>query len=275
MVHDPCKHHDFVLLFELKNADLAGAVSPDPARATGAVKYGLVTEAAIKGLIGQRVHTTHGLPALIRWPGRVQRHLLEPLSRCAEGQPLLQELCRYFYDVRLFGLIADSAIPPCALPQTQEARRTQVGVPWEAALSGPTAHVPGAVRLSSARTVDPLLPWTNGQAGSYGLYRLHGRYDPRQGQANGVTAADLEVLWKTLTNLFESGPEFLPLQMGVCGLWVFSHDGQGTVPAETLLGQVAPTRVTEVPRSLRDYCLHYPEPGPLAADPRVVLTHWA
>lgn len=129
------------------------------------------------------------------------------------------------------------------------------------------------MRLSSARTVDPLLPWTDGQTGSYGLYRLHGSYDPCQGQANRVTAVDLEVFWKTLIHLFESSREFLPLQMGVCGLWIFSHDEQGTPP--TLLSQVTPTRLAKVPCSLWDYRLHYPEPGPLAADPRVVLTYWA
>lgn len=256
MIHDPHKHHEFVLLFELKNADLA---TPDGTQATASVRYGLITEDALKGLIGRQVYKVHGLPTLIRWPGRARKHLLAPLSRGAKGGLLLEELRRYFYDLRLFGLAA-----PTPLLGAQ-------GTPGEA---GPRVQIPAALRLSPARTVDPLLP-LDGQPGSYGLYRLHGSYNPEQGQANGVTASDLEVLWQTLAHLFEPSPEMPPLQMGVCGLWVFSHDGLGGASVETLLGQVAPTRRVEAPRSLQDYHLCSPQPGPLAADPRVVLTCWA
>lgn len=245
MINDPHRYHHFVLLFELNNADLGGSSELEPGAWAGPVKYGLITGGTLKGLISHRVARENGLPALLSLRGRVQRQLLKPLELGGDPQSLLKpELCRYFYDVRLFGLTANGG------------------------------RIPGPMRLSSARSVDPVLPWDPGRAGSYGLYRLHGSYDPGQGRANGVTAQDLETFWKTLGGLFESGSSLRPLRMAGRGLWIFSQESSRS-PVETLLEQVSHAKVGASPRSFGDYALRYPSPGPLPEDPATVLTHWA
>lgn len=243
-IHDPRKHHHFVVLFEINNADLGGSGELGPSDWASAVKYGLITDATLKGLISHWVTREYGLSALLSLRGGVQRQLLQPILASADPHNILKtELCQYFYDVRVFGLITGSE------------------------------RIPGAIRLSSARSVDPVLPWSEDWAGSYGLYRLHGSYDPRLGAATGVRADDLAVFWKTLTRLFESDPAVQPLRMAPRGVWVFSGEAESG-PSEHLLGQVQQAKVRGNPRSFGDYRLRYPAPGPLQSEPTVVLTHW-
>lgn len=244
MIYDPSKRHDFVLLFELKNADLGGVYDLPPEGSSGEVKYGLVTDGAFKRLISAGAARQYDLPVLIGSRGQVKSHLLRPLVRSSDSHnPLKLELCRYFFDVRLFGL------------------------------TGAT-HIPAPMQLSSARSVDPVLPQPPQTTAWYGLYRLQGSYDPHRGQHTGVTAFDLEVFWKTLTGLFKSNPKLLPLQMAARGLWVFSQNPQNRATGP-LLEQVQPSKISDLPQSFGDYTLRYPKPGPLEANPEVTLTHWA
>lgn len=229
MIHDPALHHQFVLLFEIKNASPLN-LSPleSPFALAQEVRYGLVKGEALKRKIG-RYAQQHGLPLLCR--------------RQTTAQDLEQSkntLCKLYYDARMFGIA------------TREQK-----------------IIPGPVRFSWARSLDPVLPLASGKNAAYGLYRGHGRYDPHLGQHTGVRAPDLALLWQALRNLFQTSPALYPMESSVRGLWIFSHH---TAQTKDVLKLVQTPALGGLAQQFEDYALRFPNPGQLEALPGVTLT---
>jgi len=60
---------------------------------------------------------------------------------------------------------------------------------------------------------------------------VHLHYSAPRGVDTGVTEEDLDILWKTLMNLFEHDHASGRGEMDVKGLYVFSHDDATVEPA--------------------------------------------
>lgn len=231
MIHDPSQHHQFVLLFEIKNASPSSLTSLDsPFSLAQEVRYGLVRGESLKQKVSKYATRQYGLPVLLRKGVAM-----------AELEQSRHSLCKLYYDLRMFGAVA-----------------------------GGNTIIPGPVKFSWARSLDPVLPLASGKNSAYGLYRLHGHYDPRLGKHTGVRAPDLALLWQALRNLFRTHPASYPVETAVRGLWIFSHPA-GLAPE--VLGLVQTPALGSLARRFEDYRLRFPQPGPLEALPGVTLTH--
>jgi CRISPR-associated protein Csd2 len=92
----------------------------------------------------------------------------------------------------------------------------------------------------------------------YGLYRAEIYYAASRGGQTGVDARDLELLYRSLTMMFDHDRSATRGTMSPRGLYVFSHaDAFGSAPAHTLTGRVG-ARLSSadpeaVPRRFADY----------------------
>jgi len=92
---------------------------------------------------------------------------------------------------------------------------------------------------------------TSGQMGRkttipYALYRAHGFVSPFLARDTGFTAADLELFWKALTNMFEYDRSASRGIMSARALIVFEHESTlGNAPAHSLFERVRCERTKE------------------------------
>jgi CRISPR-associated protein Csd2 len=117
---------------------------------------------------------------------------------------------------------------------------------------------------------------------NYGLYRLHGFYNPflasqelNRTNGTGFTAADLAALYRALANMFEFDHSASRGEMHAQALFVFEHtDSLGNAPSHNLFQMIPrPKRKDEkvIPRNVTDYCFEsLPKDGDFVPDfPRV------
>ncbi|AWR87567.1 type I CRISPR-associated protein Cas7 [Meiothermus taiwanensis] len=233
MIHRPDLHHKFVLLFDIKNAnplDLSFLGSAH--QLLRDVRYGLVPDEAIKKALNQYFQRNESLPVLDQWP------IIEHVYATKGGRAL----CQAYYNLRLFG----AAHP-----------------------SGRTL-LPSPVRFSLARSIDPIFPLAAGHSTAYGLYRMHGCYHPTAGLHNGVSASDLQLLWKGLSKVFVSDASSQPVEVSIRGLWIFSHEAQ-PISAKELFGLVQTPALKFQAAQFANYSISSPPPGRLEAIPNVFL----
>jgi CRISPR-associated protein Csd2 len=119
---------------------------------------------------------------------------------------------------------------------------------------------------------------------NYGLYRMHGFYNPflacqnlNKTSGTGFKAADLAALYRALANMFEFDHSASRGEMHAQALFVFEHtDPLGNAPSHQLFQMIPrPKRVDEkvIPRNVTDYCFEsLPKNGDAIPDfPRVKL----
>jgi CRISPR-associated protein Csd2 len=117
---------------------------------------------------------------------------------------------------------------------------------------------------------------------NYGLYRLHGFYNPflasqdlNRTNGTGFTAADLAALYRALANMFEFDHSASRGEMHAQALFVFEHtDSLGNAPSHQLFQLIPkPKRFDEkvIPRNVTDYSFKsLPKDGEfIAGFPRV------
>jgi CRISPR-associated protein Csd2 len=191
------------------------------------------------------------------------------------------DMCRRYLDIRMFGAVLTAG--------------TNFG------------QVRGPMQLTFAKSIDPIQPLdlsitrvaitkASDQARKstemgrkaivpYGLYRLHGFYNPLLGRVKDkhgnpeqlVSEADLEDFWRALENCFVFDRSAARGEMIVRGIWVFSHEDEtGNAPAHKLFELVRVTPCGEtVPRSFNDYTgrIMFPDDGPIEGHEGVTLAH--
>ncbi|MBZ5554865.1 MAG: type I-C CRISPR-associated protein Cas7/Csd2 [Acidobacteriia bacterium] len=119
---------------------------------------------------------------------------------------------------------------------------------------------------------------------NYGLYRLHGFYNPflasqdlNKTSGTGFKAADLAVLYRALANMFEFDHSASRGEMHAQALFVFEHtDSLGNAPSHQLFQLIPkPNRVDNnvIPRNVTDYCFaSLPKNGEYVAGfPKVIF----
>jgi CRISPR-associated protein Csd2 len=267
------QRHDFVLLFDVKNGNPNG--DPDQGnvpRTDPETQHGLVTDVCLKRKIRDYVtllktDMTTGEPEpgyriYIRHRGVLEQFHREAYE--AEGLKLDEKskdkkldnmekarawMCQTFFDIRTFGAVLTLDIN--------------------------CGQVRGPVQLTFASSIDPISPMEqtivrkavatqreadsqvekhsqvtgtmgNKQIVPYGLYRTHGFVSPPLAADTGFTGKDLEVLWQSLTNMFEQDHSASRGEMSTRKLVVFQHESHlGNAPSRTLFERVKVKRINE------------------------------
>lgn len=140
-------------------------------------------------------------------------------------------MCQTFFDIRMFGAVmttgvncgqvrgpvqfsfADSISPITPLDQTL----TRMAVTTEEESN----KQDGANRTMGGKYIIP-----------YALYKTHGFVNARLGQQTGFTEDDLELLWKSLENMFELDRSAARGFMSPSALLIFRHDGTSSDPIQ-------------------------------------------
>lgn len=267
-ITDPSKRQEFVLLFDATNCNPNG--DPDAAnlpRTDPETGHGLVTDVSLKRKIRDYVTLT-GAGNIFIQSGTALNDLktqaaetLDPPLTAEERagkRPigrLRDRLSADYYDIRMFGAVLSTG---------EKGDRLNAG------------QTMGPVQLTFARSIDPVQVLNVGitrqartttermatgttEMGArpivaYGLYRAHGYVNPFLAQQRGVSAADLEVFWTALVNLFEYSRSAGRADVAVQRLFVFTHDNAlGMAPAHKLLRRVTANTHVPAPRSIDDY----------------------
>lgn len=162
------------------------------------------------------------------------------------------EMCKRFFDVRTFGAVMSTGAN--------------------------AGQVRGPVQLSFSRSIDPILPLdlsitrmavteakeadspnqTMGRKNviPYGLYRCHGFISALLARETGFNETDLDLLWMSLTQMFDHDRSASRGTMAPQKLVVFKHQTPlGNAPAHKLFERVTVQRKAgvDVARSFSDY----------------------
>ncbi|MBE01582.1 type I-C CRISPR-associated protein Cas7/Csd2 [uncultured Marinobacter sp.] len=269
--------YDFLYLFDVKDGNPNG--DPDAGnlpRVDAETGHGLMTDVALKRKVRNFVGLAHGeqppyeiyvkeKAVLNKQHERAYQALgLDAAGkegkRKGSGDQVEQArrwMCQNFYDVRTFGAVMSTG--------------TNCG------------QVRGPVQLTFGRSVDPVVSSEHAitrmavttekeaeaQQGDnrtmgrkftipYGLYRAHGFVSAPLAEQTGFSDDDLELLWKTLEQMFEHDRSAARGQMSARGLLVFRHDDRlGNAQAHRLFERVTVERIDpdRPARSFGDYRL--------------------
>lgn len=267
--------YDFVFLFDVKDGNPNG--DPDAGnlpRVDAETGHGLVTDVALK----RKVRNFVGLVYCEQPPHEIyvkekavlnQQHERAYLAlgvdpnvkegkRRGAGEQVEQArlwMCKNFYDVRTFGAVMSTG--------------TNCG------------QVRGPVQFTFGRSIDPIISsehaitrmavTTDAEAEKqqgdnrtmgrkftvpYGLYRTHGFVSAPLAEQTGFDDDDLNLLWKSLEQMFEHDRSAARGQMSARGLLIFQHDDRlGNAPAHGLFDRVTVERCdADIPaRGFGDY----------------------
>ena len=283
---EPIKNrYDFVVLFDVENGNPNG--DPDAGnmpRVDPETGYGLVTDVCLKRKIrnyvetlkedapGYRIYIKDGTPLNRRDNNAIAAlGIKEDLKAAKKSDPgidrkLQDYMCENYFDIRTFGAVMTTFV--------------------KGALN--CGQVRGAVQLSFARSIDPVVPQevtitrvaitTEADAEKkgtemgrkhiipYALYRAEGYVSANLARkTTGFSDEDLQLLWQAILNMFENDHSAARGKMAVRELIVFRHDSElGNAPAYKLFDAVQVTRNADViaPRSYHDYTVTVAEKLP-------------
>ncbi len=249
--------HDFVLLFDVLDGNPNG--DPDAGnlpRVDPETGQGLVTDVALKRkvrnyvdeLMGEderyKIYVQQG--AILNNQHQRAYKGLGLTSKSKEEAPGVRKwMCDNFFDIRAFGAVMstevncgqvrgpvqltfsrsidrilplDAAITRVALTKSDEKNTKQNDDGEDTARSGMIGH-------------KAFIP--------YGLYRAHGYYVPSYAKDTGFDSDDLEILWRSLQNMWDLDRSASRGSTACRGLYVFSHDSSlGNAPSHKLFGRI-------------------------------------
>ena len=160
-----------------------------------------------------------------------------------KARQLTEWMCNNFFDIRSFGAVMTTDVN--------------------------CGQVRGPIQMAFANSIDPVIPLemsitrmavttekeAEKQSGDnrtmgrkhivpYGLYRAHGFISAKLAEQTGFGEEDLDLLWRSLINMFEHDRSASRGEMSARKLIVFKHDNaMGNAPAHTLFDSVTVERV--------------------------------
>lgn len=166
-------------------------------------------------------------------------------------------MCANFFDVRAFGAVMSTTSFNCGQVrgpvQITFARSVDRVFSTEHAITR-VAYTKEEKRAGTSASTEMGRKHTI----AYGLYRAHGFINAQFARQTGFTAADLDLLWKALLNLFDLDRSAARGLMAARGLYVFEHaSALGEAPAHRLFDRIAihKREGVESPRSISDYVI--------------------
>ena len=259
--------YEFVLLFDIKNGNPNG--DPDAGnmpRLDPETNQGLVTDVCLKRKIRNFVELTQADKsgyAIYMQEKAVLNNLnklaydaqkLKPESKklpkdADKAKALTQFMCDHFFDIRTFGAVMSTEVN--------------------------TGTVRGPVQIAFARSIGPVFPQeisitrmavTNEKDAEkertmgrkhiipYGLYRAHGFVSASLAEKTGFSNEDLQILWQSLSEMFEHDHSAARGEMATQKLIIFKHDDKlGNAPSHKLFDLVTVKLATENEKPARDF----------------------
>ena len=259
--------YEFVLLFDIKNGNPNG--DPDAGnmpRLDPETNQGLVTDVCLKRKIRNFVELTQAdklgyaiymqEKAVLNNSNKLayDAQKLKPESKklpkdADNAKALTQFMCDHFFDIRTFGAVMSTEVN--------------------------TGTVRGPVQIAFARSIDPVFPQeisitrmavTNEKDAEkertmgrkhiipYGLYRAHGFVSASLAEKTGFSNEDLQILWQSLSEMFEHDHSAARGEMATQKLIIFKHDDKlGNAPSHKLFDLVTVKLATENEKPARDF----------------------
>jgi CRISPR-associated protein Csd2 len=278
--------YDFVLLFDVADGNPNG--DPDAGnlpRVDAESGHGLVTDVCLKRKVRNYVTTKNGeekAPYLIFVKEKAILNnsidkayeylgidLTKPPVNPSDGKKRNKEgngqgseidkarefMCKNYFDIRTFGAVMSTGAN--------------------------AGQVRGPVQFTFARSIDPVVALEHSitrmavtteadaekQSGDnrtmgrkftipYGLYRSHGFVSAPLANQTGFNTDDLELLWESLSKMFDHDRSAARGMMATRGLYIFEHDSKmGNAPAHELFDRITVKRKDGIsaPRSFKDY----------------------
>jgi CRISPR-associated protein Csd2 len=249
--------YDFVYLFDVKDGNPNG--DPDAGnlpRVDAETGHGLVTDVALKRKVRNFVGLTYDeqppyeiyvkeKAVLNRQHERAyQEYSLKPEpkklpKKVEDAEKVTGFMCKNFYDIRTFGAV-----------MTTEVNCGQVRGPVQftfgRSLEPVIASEHAITRMAVTNEKDLEKERTMGRKFTipYGLYRTHGFVSVPLAERSGFSDDDLELLWRSLEQMFEHDHSAARGQMSARGLLLFRHnDRLGNAPAHNLFDRVTIERI--------------------------------
>jgi len=284
--------YDFVLLFDVKDGNPNG--DPDAGnlpRVDAETGKGLVSDVCLKRKVRNYVSITKDQAEITEslegdqkrfeiyvkekailndqhrraYAGIGRQDLIEGDDKKRKGGEAVDDarawMCRNFYDVRTFGAVMSTGIN-CGQV------RGPVQITFSRSVDPVIAHEHSITRMAVATRAEAEKQQgdnrTMGRKHTvpYGLYVAHGFISAHLANQTGFGEDDLELLWGSLTNMFEHDRSAARGEMSTRGLYVFKHDGKlGNAPAHSLFDLVKVSRKADVtvPREFSDYVVSVDE----------------
>ena len=281
---DAKRRQDFVMFFDVTDGNPNG--DPDAGnmpRVDPETMQGLVTDVCIKRKIRDWVDALRGDEGAYKiyvQSGEAlnTKHMraYDALELTSTGSKQDAEtvdkarawMCQNFYDIRTFGAVMTTGVN--------------------------CGQVRGPVQFTFARSIDPVVAMdvtitrvavtreedaqvvvsedgkTSGKQTEmgrkaivpYGLYRMHGFFNPHFAAQTGFSDEDLKLLWQALQQMWDLDRSAARGMMACRGLYIFSHASKlGDAPAHQLFERIEARRRAgvDVPRSFGDYDVHIDE----------------
>jgi len=253
--------YEFVYLFDVANGNPNG--DPDAGnlpRMDPETNLGLVTDVCLKRKIRNYVtlekdnKAGHAIYMQEKSVLNLQHKLgyqalgLEPDKKLPKDPQKAEELtkwmCTNFFDIRAFGAVMTTGLNCGQVRgpiQLAFAKSIEPIVPMEVSIT----------RMAVTTEADAEKQLDNRTMGRkhivpYGLYRAHGFISAKLAERTGFTEDDLELVWRSLTNMFEHDRSAARGEMAARKLIVFKHESAlGNAPAHTLFDAVKVERVKE------------------------------
>jgi CRISPR-associated protein Csd2 len=274
-ITDPGKRYDFLILFDVTDGNPNG--DPDAGnlpRIDPETMQGIVTDVCLKrkirnyvdlkkspsgehDLAGDGEGNLYGI--FVRDSGVALNTKLKASAEAVGAKPdkkkenrdARAEMCRRYFDVRLFGGVLSTGDYNCG-------------------------QVRGPMQLTFSRSVDPVIPGDvaitrvaitkEGEQKEteigrkaqvpYGLYVGKGYFSPMLAKDTGLDAADLDLFWRALADMFEHDRSAARGDMRLREVYIFRHeDPLGNAHAGKLFDRVRPRRKdgVEAPRAFEHY----------------------
>ena len=252
--------YDFVYLFDVKDGNPNG--DPDAGnlpRIDPETGQGLVTDVCLKRKIRNYVALTKGgqeegysiyvqEKAILNQQHELAYKALDidPKKRkskgkdkAAEDKELTAWMCQNFFDIRSFGAVMTTDINCGQVRgpiQFAIARSAEPIVSQEHALTrcAVTTEREAEKQEGGNRTMGRKFTVP------YGLYRVHGFFNPHLAEQTGFSEEDLELFWTALAQMFETDRSASRGEMAPQSLIVFEHESPlGNAPANKLFDRVS------------------------------------
>lgn len=246
------KRYEFVLFFDVENGNPNG--DPDAGnmpRIDPETSLGLVTDVALKRKIrnyvelakadaeGFEIYVKEGAVLNAQHRRAYDAKDLKPEPKKLTDADVTRWMCDHFYDIRTFGAV-----------MTTEVNCGQVR---------------GPVQLNFARSIDPIVQQevtitrvavTNEKDAEkkehemgrkhivpYALYRVEGYVSAPLAERTGFSETDLELLWLSLTNMWDHDRSAARGKMAARKLFIFEHESRlGNAPAHILFDAIKVAR---------------------------------
>lgn len=181
-------------------------------------------------------------------------------GKLKEGESSKEErvrrwMCQTFFDVRMFGAVMSTGVNAGQV-------RGPVQISFSQSIS-PIVSLEQSITRMAVTTEKESIAQQGGnrtmgrkEIVPYALYRVHGYISPFLADQTGFDEKDLELLFQSLTQMFDHDRSASRGEMSPCKLIVFKHEDKlGNAPAKKLFDMVQVTAKTPSmpPRSFDDY----------------------